>query len=195
MSDKKKYTNIGRSVPKLDAIEKVTGRAVYPQDINLPGMLHGKILWSKHPHAEILEVDTTEAQKLPGVKAVITAKDMPPTKLGFAQDNPPLKGDKVRSLRDEVASVAAVDEDTAEKALEMIKVKYKPLPTVFDPEEAMKDDAPQIHAEAKGNQNKLHYAFEYGDVDAAKASSDVVVKHRFKLPWVAITTDRAPVTC
>jgi len=184
VSDKKKYTNIGKSVPKLDAVEKATGKAGYPQDIKLPGMMYGKILWSNHPHAEILEIDTTQAEKLSGVKAVITSKDMPPTKLGFAEDNPPLKGDKVRSLRDEVAAVAAVDEETAEQALELIKVKYKPLPAVFDPEKAMKDDAPQIHAEAKGNRNKLHYAFEYGDVDAAKAESDVVVKHRFKLTWV-----------
>lgn len=194
MSDKKKYSNIGRSVPRLDAADKVTGKAIYPQDINLPGMLYGKILWSKHPHAKILEIDTTEAEKLPGVKAIITAKDMPPTKLGFSQDNPPLKGDKVRSLRDEVAAVAAVDEDTAERALELIKVKYKALPAVFDPEEAVKDGAPQIHAEAEGNQNKLHYAFEYGDVDAAKAESDVVVKHRFKLPWV-IHCCLAPYSC
>jgi len=184
VSDKKRYTNIGQSIPKLDAVEKATGKAVYPQDIKLPGMLCGKILWSKHPHAEILEIDPNEAEKLPGVKAVITAKDMAPTRLGFAQDNPPLKGDRVRSLRDEVAAVAAVDEDTAEQALEMIKVKYKPLPAVFDPEEAMRDGAPQIHAKAEGNRNKLHYAFEEGDVKAAKAESDVVIKHRFKLPWV-----------
>lgn len=184
MSNKGKYTNIGKRIPKLDAVDKATGKAVYPQDIKLSGMLHGKILWSEYPHADILEIDTREAEKLPGVKTVITARDMPPTKLGFAQDNPPLKGDKVRSLRDEVAAVAAVDEDTAARALELIKVKYKPLPPVFDPEEAMEDDAPQIHAEAKENRNKLHYAFEYGDVDAAKAESDVVVKHRFKLGWV-----------
>jgi len=184
VSDKKEYTNIGKRVPKLDAVDKVTGKAVYPQDIKLPGMLYGKILWSEQAHAEILEIDTSEAEKLSGVKAVITAKDMPPTKMGIIQDNSPLKDDKVRSLRDEIAAVAAVDEDTAERALELIKVKYKPLSAVFDPEEAMKDGAPQVHAEAKGNRNKLHYSLEYGDVDAAKAESDVVVKHRFKLPFV-----------
>ncbi len=179
------YINIGKRVPKLDALEKVTGKVIYPQDMKLPGMLHGKILWSEHAHAEILSIDASAAEKLPGVLAVITAKDMPPTKIGIAQDNPPLKGDKVRSLRDEVAAVAAVDEDTAERALELIKVKYKPLPAVFDPEEAMKDGAPQLHAEAKGNRNWLKYDLEYGDVAAAKADSDVVVKHRFKLPHVS----------
>jgi xanthine dehydrogenase molybdenum-binding subunit len=184
VSDKETYTNIGKRVPKLDSEEKATGKAVYPQDIKLPGMLYGKILWSEYAHAEILEIDTSHAEKLPGVIAVITARDMPPTRLGLTQDNPPLKGDKVRSLRDEVAAVAAVDEETAEHALKLIKVKYKPLPAVFDPEEAMKENAPQIHAGARGNKNKLHYSLEYGDVDAAKAESDVVVKHRFKLPFV-----------
>ena len=178
----KKYSNIGLRIPKKDAFEKVTGKVLYPQDIRLPGMLYGKILWSEHTHAKILKIDTRSALKLPGVKAVITASDMPLNKIGIASDNPPLKGDKVRSLRDEVAAVAAVDEDTAERALELIKIKYEPLPAVFDPEEAMKDGAPQLHAEAKGNRNRLKYDFEYGDVTAAKAESDVVAKHRFKLP-------------
>lgn len=184
MNDKEKYTNIGKRVPKLDAEEKVTGKAVYPQDIKLPGMLYGKILWSKHAHAEILKIDTSEAENLPGVKAVITSRDMPPTKLGVAKDNPPMKAGKVRSFRDEVAAVAAIDEDTAERALELIKVTYKPLPAVFDPEEAMKEGAPQLHTEAKGNRNMFHHLFTHGDVDAARAESDVVVKHRFRLNHV-----------
>lgn len=184
-SNNETFTNIGKRVPKLDALEKVTGQVIYPQDIKLPGMLYGKILWSEHAHAEIVNIDTSKAEKLPGVIAVITAKDMPPVKIGIAQDNPPLKGDKVRSLRDEVAAVAAVSEEVAERALSLIKVKYKPLPAVFDPEEAMKKGAPQLHAEAKGNRNWLKYEFEYGDVAAAKAKSDLVVKRRFKLPHVA----------
>jgi xanthine dehydrogenase molybdenum-binding subunit len=178
------FVNIGKRVPKLDALEKVTGKAVYPQDIRLPGMLHGKILWSEHAHAEILDIDTSAAESLPGVLAVITAKDMPPTKIGIAQDNPPLKGDKVRSLRDEVAAVAAIDEEIAERAVERIKVKYKPLPAVFDPEEAMKEDAPQLHDEAKGNMNWMKYSLHYGDVESARAASDVVVKRRFLLPRI-----------
>ena len=106
MTDKNGFINIGKRVPKLDAYEKVTGKAVYPQDIRLPGMLQGKIKWSEHAHAEILEIDTSEAEKLPGVISVITAKDMPPTKIGIAQDNPPLKSDKVRCFRDELQAVA-----------------------------------------------------------------------------------------
>ncbi len=183
-SDSEKFVNIGKRVPKLDALEKVTGKVVYPQDIRLPGMLYGKILWSEHAHAEILEIDTKAAERFPGVYAVITAKDMPGTKIGIAQDNPPLKGDRVRSLRDEVAAVAAVDEETAERAVELIKVKYKPLPAVFDPEEALKEGAPQLHEEAKGNKNWLKYSLHYGDVESAKAASDVVVKRRFYLPRI-----------
>jgi CO/xanthine dehydrogenase Mo-binding subunit len=68
-----KYTNIGKRVPKLDALEKVTGKAIYPQDLKLPGMLYSKILWSEHAHAEIIEIDTKEAEKLPGVYAIITS--------------------------------------------------------------------------------------------------------------------------
>jgi len=181
---KQGYTNIGKRIPKLDAPEKATGKAAFSHDIKLPGMLHGKILWSEHAHAEILEIDTKEAEKLPGVVTVITAEDMPPTKLGIVQDNPPLKGDKVRSLRDEVAAVAAVNEDTAERALKLIKVKYKPLPGVFDPEEALKKGAPQIHAGAKENRNKLSYSFEHGNVDKARTESEAIVKQRFKLPFV-----------
>lgn len=184
MKKEKEFVNIGKRVPKLDGLEKVTGKAVYPQDIRLPGMLQAKILWSEHPHAEILDIDTSAAEKLPGVLAVITANDMPPTKIGITQDNPPLKSDRVRSLRDEVAAVAAVDEDTAERAIELIKVKYKPLTAVFDPEEAMKEGAPQLHSEAKGNRNWLKYYLEYGDVAAAKAKSDIVLKKRFKLPRI-----------
>jgi xanthine dehydrogenase molybdenum-binding subunit len=179
-----KDTNIGQRVPKKDAFEKVIGKAVYPQDIKLPGMLYGKILWSEHAHAEILNIDTSKAENLPGVFCVITAKDMPPTKIGITQDNPPLKGDKVRCYRDEVAAVAAVDEETAERAVKLIDVKYKPLPAVFDAKEAMKDDAPQLHKEAKGNRNWLKYEFEYGNVSEAKASSDVIIKQRFKLPRI-----------
>jgi CO/xanthine dehydrogenase Mo-binding subunit len=85
--EKNEFVNIGKRIPKLDALEKVTGSAVYPQDIKLPGMVYGKILWSEHAHAQILDIDTNEAENLPGVFAVITSKDMPPTKIGIAQDN------------------------------------------------------------------------------------------------------------
>jgi CO/xanthine dehydrogenase Mo-binding subunit len=178
------HVNIGRRVPKKDAPEKVTGGAIYTHDLELPGMLYGKILFSPHPHARIVSIDTRAAERLPGVVRVITAKDLPPHKMGFLGDNPPLKGDKVRSRRDEVAAVAAVDEETAERAIDLIKVRYEPLPAVFDPFEAMKKGAPTVHEDRKGNMVKMGYAFEYGDVDKAKASSDVVVKGRFSTTFI-----------
>ncbi len=110
-------TVIGQRLPKLDAPDKATGRTVYGHDVRLPGMLHGRILYSRYPHARILNVDVSRALQLPGVKAVITAADNPRTKFGYGKDNTPLKDGVVRSLRDEVAAVAAVDADVAEEAL------------------------------------------------------------------------------
>lgn len=133
---------IGKPVPQLNAKEKVTGRAVYTGDLSFPRMLYGKILRSPHPHARILEIDTTEAERLPGVKAVITAKDTPQIRfinMGVPFDDKlPLEAIKVRYVGDEVAAVAALSEETAEKAVRLIKVKYDLLPPLFDPEEAMK---------------------------------------------------------
>jgi xanthine dehydrogenase molybdenum-binding subunit len=185
---------IGKSVPKKDAFDKATGKAVYPQDIELPGMLHGKILYSSHPHAKIVDIDTRAAERLPGVVCVITARDMPPTKIGIQGDNPPLKGGKVRSLRDEIAAVAAVSEEVAERALELIKVKYKPLPAVFDPFEALKKKAPRLHKDRKNNRVDMRYKLEYGHVDKAIEESDVMVKARFETGFVNHCC-MAPSTC
>src|SRR3990172_8627407 len=98
-------TAIGQRLPKLDAPAKATGRAVYGHDVRLPGMLHGRILYAKYPHARILGVDVSQAAKLAGVKAIVTAADNPKTKFGYGKDNTPLKGDVARSLRDESAPV------------------------------------------------------------------------------------------
>src|SRR3989304_2734866 len=106
---------IGQRLPKLDAPDKATGRAIYGHDVRLPGMLHGRILYSQVPHARILNVDVSRAARLPGVKAIITAADNPKTKFGYGKDNTPLKGAVVRSLRDEVAAVAATDAGIAEE--------------------------------------------------------------------------------
>ena len=135
------FINIGKRIPKMDAEEKATGRAVYIHDLKVPGMLYGKILYSPHPHATIKRIDTSRAEKLPGVRAVLTGYNIPPVKFGFYKDNVPLKAGKVRSYRDEVAAVAAIDPDIAEEALELIEVDYEILPAVFDPEEAMKEGA------------------------------------------------------
>jgi 4-hydroxybenzoyl-CoA reductase alpha subunit len=179
------FSFVGQRVPKLDAPGKVTGQTVYGHDMKLPRMLYGKILRSQHAHARILNIDTSRAKALPGVKAILTAEDIPEIKIGWARDNPVLKSGKVRSLRDEIAAVAAVDEDTAQEALELIKVEYEELPAVFDPEEAVKPGAPIIHEEAPTNiQEKMRQSYFHGDVVQGFAESDVVIEDRFRLPFV-----------
>jgi 4-hydroxybenzoyl-CoA reductase alpha subunit len=179
------FSFVGKRVPKLDAPAKATGQVVYGHDMKLPRMLYGKILRSEHAHARILSIDTSKAKALPGVKAVITAEDIPDVKIGWARDNPVLKSGKVRSVRDEIAAVAAIDEDTAREALELINVEYEELPGVFDPEEAMKPGAPVLHAEAPNNiQEKMRQAYYHGDVQKGFQESDVVIEDRFRMPFV-----------
>jgi len=178
-----KTTWIGKPVPKLDAPKKVTGEARYVQDIELPGMLHGKILRSSRVHARIVRLDTSAAEKLEGVHAVITAADTPGVPLGHGKDNPPLKGDKVRSLRDEIAAVAAETEEIAEEALRLIEVEYEDLPAVFDPSAALLDDAPILHEEHPDN-IPFAYDYEQGDVARGEADSDVVLENTFTLHFV-----------
>jgi CO/xanthine dehydrogenase Mo-binding subunit len=180
---------VGKSYPRLD-VEKVTGRAAYIGDIKLPRMLHGKILYSNRPHARIKHIDTSKAERLPGVRAVITGFTVPEVQVGFLGDQTPLKKDKVRQFRDEVAAVAAIDEDIAEEALTLIRVEYEDLPAAFDPIEAMKPDAPLIHeldARGKPRRNNilpLPWKLSAGDVDRAREKSASVVKDTFRTQWV-----------
>ncbi len=175
---------IGKRIPKLDAWEKVKGSAVYIQDLELPGMLYGKILYSKYPHAKIKKIDTSKAERLPGVKAVITAYNTPEIRFGFLRDNTALKKDKVRSYRDEIAAVAAIDPDIAQEAIDLIEVEYEELPAVFDPIEAMKEGAPLIHEENGSNILKIKWRFSHGDIDEGKKKSRYIVEDRFETTWV-----------
>jgi len=175
---------IGQRLPKLDAPDKATGRTVYGHDVRLAGMLHGRILYSRYPHARILSMDVSRALKLPGVKAVVTAADNPPTKFGYGKDNTPLKGEVVRSLRDEVAAVAAVDADIAAEALDLIQVEYEPLPAVFDAESALREGAPLIHAE-RGTNRFTSYNYSHGDLAEGERESDVILEADYELPYVA----------
>lgn len=181
----KNFQTVGKRIPKKDAIDKVTGKAQYINSMKLPGMLYAKILYSKYPHARIVSIDTSKAEKLYGVKAVLTGDRIPPIRFGFYKDNTPLKTGKVRSYRDEVAAVAAIDPEIAKEAVDLIKVDYEELPGVFDPEEAMQEGAVLIHEEHKTNVLRLPWNLNIGDVDKARASSDCVVKNRFKLTWVS----------
>ncbi|MHB1404668.1 MAG: 4-hydroxybenzoyl-CoA reductase subunit alpha [Desulfitobacteriaceae bacterium] len=167
------YSVIGKSVGRLDGRVKATGQAKYTGDLKFPGMLYGKILTSPHAHARILNIDTLEAEKLPGVKAVITHKDVPSIKYGISParwDENIFCIDKVLFVGDKVAAVAAVDEETVYKALKLIKVEYEVLPPVLDPLHAMDEDAAQIHEEYERNLNtEIHQSF--GDVEQALAQA------------------------
>lgn len=178
------FSAVGKRVPKVDAVDKATGRAQYIQDVRLPGMLYGRILYSKYPHARIAKIDTEKAKCLPGVRVVLTGEDIPPVRMGVYKDNPPLKAGKVRSYRDEVAAVAATDPETAKKAIDLIEVTYEALPAIFDPEEAMKPDAPLVHEDHKTNILKMPWNLHYGDVEAAKLEAAFTVEERFTTTWV-----------
>lgn len=172
---------IGRRMRKTDGLAKSTGRARYTDDISLPGMLHGKILRSPHPHARILSIDTSEADRLPGVFATVTGAEMP-TPYGiivWTPDEQALATDKVRYIGDAVAAVAAVDEDTAQRALGLIRVEYEELPAVLDPHRALADPSNPVHEPQKpghnGNISKI-VKLEFGDVEGGLAAADVVVE-------------------
>ena len=177
-------STVGKRVPKLDAVEKATGRSRYIQDLKLPGMLYGRILYSKYAHARIAKIDVSRARALPGVRAVLTGEDIPDIKMGVYKDNRPLKKGKVCSYRDEVAAVAALDPQTAREALRLIEVVYDPLPAVFDPEAAMREGAPLVHEEHKTNVLRMPWKLHYGDVEAARREAAFVVSDRFSTTWV-----------
>ncbi len=129
-------------------------------------------------------MDTTKAEKLPGVKAVLTGSTIPPFKFGVYKDNPPLKAGKVCSLRDEIAAVAAVSPEVAQEALDLIEVEYEELPAIFDPIAAMKEGAPLIHEEHKTNVLKMPWKLATGDVESAKKEAAYVVEDTFRTQWV-----------
>jgi CO/xanthine dehydrogenase Mo-binding subunit len=178
-------TLIGKKVPKVDAHDKVTGAAIYGHDFELPGMLYGKILRSSVPHAVVRAVDTSKAEAVAGVVSVITARSAPCGPLGYLREHPILKGDRVRSLRDEIAAVAATSEQAAEEACSLIRVSLDPLPAVFDPFDAIKPEAPQIHANAPRNRIPLDLTFSSGDPDRALEKSEFVVEGTYRTGFVS----------
>lgn len=174
------YSIIGKSIAMIDAAGKTTGSGKYTDDLSLPGMLYGKILHSPHPHARIKSIDTSQAERLDGVVAVVTGKDAPNPFgiLPVGHDEHALALDKVRYVGDNVACVAAVSEAIAEKALELIAVDYELLPAYFDPEESMKAETNLIH-DNKPNNLEKDYHHVFGDPDKAFAEADYVAEGRF----------------
>jgi CO/xanthine dehydrogenase Mo-binding subunit len=172
-------TIIGMDLPFVDAKQKVTGKAEYLADINYSGMLYGKILRSPYPHAMIKKIDITRAVAMPGVKAVISAKDAPNNKFGLSiSDVNIFAVDKVRYMGDEVAAVAAESESIAERALELIEVVYEELHGVYNTEEAMKEGAPLVHDD-KENNIATTYHIERGTVEKDFDRCDYVFEDEF----------------
>ena len=136
---------VGKSVIRVDGLEKVTGRAVYGVDVELPGMLYGAVVRSPYAHARIVDIDISGAWKMPGVKAVVVGRDVPYTFGGLIKDQPFLAVDRVRYVGDPVVAVAAETELGAQEAAERVRVKYEEMAAVFDPREALKEGAPLLH--------------------------------------------------
>lgn len=175
------HQNVGISIPRIDAADKVTGRAIYTDDITLPNMVHGKILGSSVAHGRIKRIDTTKAEALPGVVAVITGADVTDTMHGVSParyDEHVLAKEKVRHVGDPVAAVAAIDARTAEQALSLIDVVYEELPPVLDPMQAVADGAPLLHERYERN-ICTHVDQNFGDVEKAFAESHHVREETF----------------
>ena len=180
MAKAEKFSVVGQRVQRVEGYDKVTGESKYIADVNLPGTLVGKILRSPYPHAKILRIDTSRAEKLRGVRTVVTAEDTLKRPWGaFFADQYILSVGKSRYVGEEVAAVAAIDADIAEEALDLIEVEWEPLPAVFDAEEAMQDGAPVIH-DGKERNIAMTMDIERGDIPGAFADSDVVIEETFQ---------------
>ena len=181
MSAAKKLDVIGHSRRRVDGRDKVTGQLRYADDMKLPRMLHMKLARSPHPHALIEAIDVARAKAHPGVHLVLTGRDFP-VPFGImpvAQDEYPLAPEHVRYVGDPVAAVVATDEQTACEALELIEVKYKSLPTIATPEEALAQPQTRIHDYTDVGNIHRNQAFEFGDVEEALAKSDHVFEDVF----------------
>ncbi len=192
-----KFKYVGRPVPRVDAMEKVTGSAVFTDDIELPGMLHTKLLRSPHPHARIVETRTDRAEAVEGVVSVVTGRDFP-FKLGiYVGDRDVLATEKALWVGQPVAAVVAETEAIAEKAVQLIEVEYENLEAVFDARKAMEEDAPIIH-ERLGEYRTLPifsprpgtniasvFTLKKGDIEKGFAEADLIVENEFSLPQVS----------
>ena len=175
------FSSVKRSLPRVDAVAKVTGRALYTADIHLNNMVHGKILGAAVAHGIIRRIDTSKARRLPGVLAVITGADVPDVTYGVSParyDENVLAKDKVRHVGEPVAAVVAVDERTAEQGVSLIEVEYDELPAVFDPQTATAEGAPQIHQRYARNIN-THVEQGFGDVERGFEASHHVREESF----------------
>src|SRR5215204_4867087 len=172
---------VGQRVPMVDAVQRVTGRISYVLNLELPGMLVGRILRSPHPHARIVRIDATAARKIPGVVSVVTRDDLTGDSIDpfygpLVRDQPVLAMERARYAGEAIAAVAAVDELVAQRALDLIEVEYEELAGVFDALEALAVDAPIVQGETN-----LHDRFEvrHGDIEAGFSEADVIVEREY----------------
>ncbi|MGO4332296.1 xanthine dehydrogenase family protein molybdopterin-binding subunit [Cupriavidus sp. 2TAF22] len=166
-------STVGTSTPQVTAREKVQGRAVYAGDIKQAGMLHAKVLRSPHPHARIVRIDTAAARALPGVKLVLTGADTPKRLWGpHRKEQRILAAGVVRYVGEEVVALAAVDEETARDALDLIRVEYEELPAILTPDAALAEGAPELHQGTRNIAHEMH--IERGDIEAGFARAAVV---------------------
>ena len=179
---KRELKYVGRSVPRVDGVEKVTGKAKFLADLVVPGMLHGKILRSPYPHARILSIDASKAEAVPGVAAVLTAVDIGDLNPIY-NGRPIIAMEKVRYAGEPVAAVAATDLATADEALSLIDVQYEELPVVVGVDAARAAGAPLIHESHNGN-ICAHEKVERGNIQEGFAQSGVVVEDNFTFPMV-----------
>src|SRR5712692_7452251 len=187
---------VGAAVPRADGADKVSGRTLYAADVTLPGMLWGKILRSPYPHARIRRIDTAEARRVPGVRAIVTGQDVLGHYMGkVLRDMPVLCWDRVRYVGDRVAAVAAETPEAAEEALGLIRVEYEELPAVFDPLEAMRPEAPLLHDDVAAyegaprqilatdvHNGQTRLAWSKGDVEQGFREADLILEHTFRIP-------------
>jgi CO/xanthine dehydrogenase Mo-binding subunit len=197
MSDQETLRYVGKSVPRVDAFDKVTGAATFTDDVPFGlDLLFGRVLRSPHAHALIKKVDVSKALEVPGVRAVVTGDDTPGFIGLYLQDRHILCTDRVRSVGDPVAGVVAISEEIAENAVRLIEVEYEPLPAVFDPLEAIKPDAPLIHPDLgsyqvasfllpePGTNISNHFKVRKGDVEAAWPQCDVILDEWYRTPHI-----------
>jgi len=176
---------VGKRVKRVDVLEKVTGKALFADDLRFEDMLYAKVLRSPLPHARIRRVDTSLAEELRGVRAVLTARDIPgESTIGILgdpfRDQPVLADEKVRFVGDPIAIVAADSPKIAEEASKLIQVEYEELKPVFDPVEAMREDAPRVH---EGGNIAGHRKIRRGDVEGGFAQADVIIEGTYKTPF------------
>ncbi|MFH1416647.1 MAG: xanthine dehydrogenase family protein molybdopterin-binding subunit [Elusimicrobiota bacterium] len=179
------FSGINKSPPRLDAEDKASGRAVYGDDLEMPGMLFSRQVYSIYPHARLVSIDTSSALRCPGVVTAVTYRDIPGEHSygNVIKDQRPLADDKVRFMGDVVCVVAAESERAARNAAARIKVEYEQLPGVFDPRDAMKKDAPLLYEE-KGTNIQMPIRIRKGDTEKGFADSDVIIEGKFSTPFV-----------